>query len=109
MGARYQAPLITFEAALSEACFLIRSDGGNPALVTGLIRRGVLAVRLSLADEWERVDALIAQYSPRMSLADACVVRLSELHPDASILTTDRTDFAVYRRHGRQAIPFVAP
>jgi predicted nucleic acid-binding protein len=29
--------------------------------------------------------------------ADACVVKLGELHPRAEILTTDRADFTTYR------------
>ena len=43
-----------------------------------------------------------------MSLADACLVRMTELLPDPVILTTDG-DFAIYRRHGRQVIPRVTP
>jgi hypothetical protein len=43
-----------------------------------------------------------------MSFADACLVRLTELLPDPVVLTTD-TDFRVYRRHGRQAIPVAMP
>ena len=43
-----------------------------------------------------------------MSLADACLVRMSELLPDSRVLTMD-SDFAVYRRNGRQAIPLLTP
>lgn len=43
-----------------------------------------------------------------MSLADACLVRLSELHRDCRVLTLDR-DFARYRRHGRSVIPIISP
>jgi len=43
-----------------------------------------------------------------MSLADACLVRMTETLPDPILLTTD-TDFGVYRRHGRQIIPSVMP
>jgi hypothetical protein len=42
-----------------------------------------------------------------MDFADACVVRLSELHTGSRVCTTD-TDFKVYRRHGRQVIPLLA-
>ena len=44
----------------------------------------------------------------RMDLADACLVRMSELFEDCRVLTVD-TDFKVYRRHGRQVIPLLAP
>jgi len=43
-----------------------------------------------------------------MSLADACLVRMAEVHPHCQVLTTDR-DFLVYRRHGRHVIPVLAP
>lgn len=43
-----------------------------------------------------------------MSLADACLVRMSETVADPVLLTTDR-DFLIYRRHGRQVIPLRLP
>jgi len=43
-----------------------------------------------------------------MSLADACSVRMSELLNEPVIVTLD-TDFKIYRRHGRQVIPLMAP
>jgi len=38
----------------------------------------------------------------RMSLTDACVVRMSEIHEKHSVLTLD-PDFTVYRKHGAGA------
>jgi predicted nucleic acid-binding protein len=43
-----------------------------------------------------------------MSLADACLVRISEILPDPVVLTTD-SDFRIYRRHGRLVVPVVLP
>jgi hypothetical protein len=43
-----------------------------------------------------------------MSVADACLVRMSEKFPDSVVLTLD-TDFRTYRRHRRQKIPLVIP
>ena len=43
-----------------------------------------------------------------MSLADACLVRMTELDGRTSVLTMDR-DFRIYRRNGRQAVPVVMP
>ena len=42
------------------------------------------------------------------SLADACLVRMSELHDRARIFTLD-SDFRTYRRHSRQVIPLIFP
>jgi hypothetical protein len=44
-----------------------------------------------------------------MDLADACVVRMSELTRQCRVFTLDRRDFAVYRRNGRNVIPLLAP
>ena len=43
-----------------------------------------------------------------MSLADACLVRLSEIHAAAEVLTLD-SDFRIYRRHGNKVIPLRMP
>ena len=43
-----------------------------------------------------------------MSLADACLVRMTETLADPNLLTTD-TDFRIYRRHSRLAVPCVMP
>jgi predicted nucleic acid-binding protein len=43
-----------------------------------------------------------------MSLADACLVRMTEILSDPLLLTTD-SDFRIYRRHSRQIIPCVTP
>jgi len=43
-----------------------------------------------------------------MSLADACLVRLSEIHMAAEVLTLD-SDFRIYRRHGNKVIPLRTP
>jgi hypothetical protein len=44
-----------------------------------------------------------------MDLADACVVRMSEVFIDSIVYTVDKTDFSVYRRHGRRPIRCVFP
>ena len=43
-----------------------------------------------------------------MALADACLVRMTELHRDTAVLTPDG-DFRIYRRNRRQVIPLIAP
>jgi predicted nucleic acid-binding protein len=52
---------------------------------------------------------LLRKYQDQpMSVADACLVRLSELTDRSVIFTTDE-DFRIYRRHGRGLIPLIAP
>jgi hypothetical protein len=43
-----------------------------------------------------------------MSLADACLVRLSEMHSNSIVFTLD-ADFRVYRRHGNKVISTLMP
>ena len=45
----------------------------------------------------------------RMDAADASLVVLSELHPQAQIVTTDFADFRRYRRFREQPLPLVMP
>ena len=52
-----------------------------------------------------RVLSLVTKYAEQpMDLADACVVRMSELFTRCKVWTVARADFTAYRRHGRQAI-----
>jgi predicted nucleic acid-binding protein len=106
---RYKLPLITCEAVLSEACFVVGQATGRQNAVMGLVSRGVLAVDFRLAPNFEAVRKLMAKYaSVPMSLADACLVRMTELDGRASVITMD-SDFRIYRRNGRQTVPVVMP
>ena len=100
-------PWKTCDAVLSEAFHLLGARG-RPSL-TALLRRGAVVPAFDLADELDRVLNLMQKYADvPMSLADACLVRMSETLPDPVILTTD-TDFRIYRRHGRQVVPCMTP
>ena len=74
-----------------------------------LVGSGAIRVDLDLGEQWSAVSALLDRYRPRMDLADACVVRMTELDRNSQVLTVDRRDFEVYRRNGRDTIPFIAP
>jgi predicted nucleic acid-binding protein len=100
-------PWGTCEAALSEAFHLVGVRGA-PGL-SALLRRGSVLVAFELAGHVEPVLRLMQKYSDvPMSLADACLVRMTETSADPLVLTTD-TDFRVYRRHGRHVVPCVTP
>lgn len=104
-----EPPLLTCEAVLSEACFVLRRQPGGPSAVLELLARGVLAPTFRLADEAAAVHKLLIRYaSVPMSLADACLVRMAALVPDSVVVTLD-SDFTVYRRNGRQVVPVVMP
>jgi len=100
-------PWSTCEAALSEASHLLGASGA-PSL-SALLRRRALVIAFDLARNIEPVLRLLEKYSDvPMSLADACLVRMTETLADPIILTTD-ADFRVYRRHSRQVVPCVTP
>jgi len=62
-----------------------------------------------LAEDMEAVLELMRKYSDGpMSLADACLVRMTEAFADPVLLTTDG-DFRAYRGHSRHAVPCVIP
>ena len=94
---------------LSEASFLLGEFGGDPDSVLKLVERKVIRVSFSAADHISVIRKLIRKYrtSP-LSFADACLVRMSELHAESVVFTLD-SDFRVYRRQGRQVIPLLIP
>lgn len=54
------------------------------------------------ADMSIRMQELMAQYSPRMDLADASLVALAERTETNVVFTIDRKDFLTYRLPGKQ-------
>ena len=102
-------PVLTCDAVISEACFLLRGTPDSRGKIFSLIERGVLRIVHILPDESPAVRTLLARYGQRMDYADACLVRLAELHRNHVIVTTDADDFRIYRRFGRQALALSMP
>ena len=103
----FPPPWATCEAVLSEAYHLLGRRGA-PSLGE-LLQRRALVLSFQLAEHVLPVIKLIEKYSDvPMSLADACLVRMTETLTDPVILTTDE-DFRVYRRHSRQVVPCITP
>ena len=102
-------PIFTCEAVISEACFLLgRLAGGQDALLE-LLANDVVRIDFRLHGELESVRGLMRKFATvPMSLADACLVRMSELDVQTTIVTLD-SDFRVYRRNRRQVIPTIMP
>lgn len=107
--AAHAGPFVTCEAVVTETCFLLARAGFDPAKALALIERGVVRVGMSLGDEASAVRQLFARYDNLpASLADACLIRLSELYDKSRLLTLD-SDFHIYRRHGRKVIALLRP
>ncbi len=102
-------PLLTCEAVLVESWHLLRDTAKGQDALLDLLAQGLLDPDFAVKAEVMAIRQLTKRYRDRpMSLADACLVRLSELYDEASVMTVD-SDFVVYRKHGRSSIPLVAP
>jgi predicted nucleic acid-binding protein len=98
-------PLFVCEPVLTEAAYLT----GKPAALLAMLGDGSMKIGLGLEEQGDAVRRLLDRYGARMSLADACVVRMSELARQSRVFTLDRSDFSIYRRNGRDVIPLIAP
>jgi len=100
---------IVCEPVLAETWYLIRSIADGQDRLFEMLETGVLTCGFALQSEAAAVRALCAKYRDvPMSLADACVVRMSEMYPDHLVLTLDSA-FLIYRRFGRELLPTVSP
>lgn len=103
------APLLVCEAVLTEASYLLSRFPKAQDILLELVQNGALAVAFRVEDHLDELRKLLHKYRDTpMSLADACVVRMAELHERHAVLTLD-SDFTVYRKHGRMPVPLIHP
>jgi predicted nucleic acid-binding protein len=99
-------PLLSCDAVLAETAFHLGSAG----IVLSFIRDGLVRPAFDLAGQVPRLAELASRYADRSpDLADICLIRMSELYPRYHVITTDVSDFRVYRRGKREAIPLICP
>ena len=103
-----EPPLITCESVIAEAAWHLRNSREAVDRLYGLIEAGALRIISLLPDHIAHLRALAAKYA-EMDFCDAAVIRLSEMHPRAVVLTTDTAHFTVYHRFQNKPIPFVHP
>ena len=107
--AQIEPPLLTCEAVIAESCFLLRNLPGGSRTVAELVDRKIIKIPFRLEEHAKSLFQLLDKYSNvPMSLADACLVRMSELYENSLVFTLDH-DFKLYRRHGRQVIAALMP
>jgi uncharacterized protein len=103
------APFFTCEPVLTESFHLVSRLHDGPSKFFDLLDSGLLTVAFDALAERQALRKLISKYSDLpMSLADACLVRMTEQIDDPVVFTTDR-HFRTYRKNGRQMIPLVIP
>jgi uncharacterized protein len=92
-----RAPLVTCEAVIAEACWLLRDLRGAADAVLENVEAGVFELPFRLSGSSRAVRTLMKKYARLpMDLADACLVHLADELETAQILTLD-SDFRVYR------------
>ena len=104
-----EPPVFTCGAVISEACFLMgRIDGGQDAVLQ-LLSDDILRLDFRMESEIAALRALMKKFANvPMALADACLVRMTELDQRSQVLTLDG-DFRAYRRNRRQSVPTIMP
>jgi len=104
-----EPPIFTCDPVLSEASFLLQGVAGGQDAVLELVSRGIVRSDFRVTAEVEALRTLMKKFAGvPMSLADACLVRMTELDVQGVVLTLD-SDFRVYRRNRRQVVPTISP
>ncbi len=102
-------PLLTCEAVISEAWFLLQRVKNGRETLLQLLKYRQVEVHFNLNAELAPVLALLICYrSVPVSLADAELVRMAELYPHSSIFTLG-SDFQIYRKNRDRLIPLIMP
>jgi len=106
---KLRPPLFTCEAVVAESCFLLQNVYGGENAILSLLELEVVKILFHLNEDVTAIKPLMKQYQAvPMSLADACLVRMSELIRGSSVFTLD-SDFRIYRQYKNQIIPVVMP
>jgi predicted nucleic acid-binding protein len=107
--AQLRPPLLTCEAVLTEACWLLRDIPGGPEAALELVTREIVTIPFRLEREVAMIGKAMARYGNLpMSMADACLVKMAEVHAPAEVLTLD-AHFRIYRLPSRRSIPVRMP
>ena len=102
---KINAPLVTAESVVSEVLFLLRNMPRSRSAFLAFWSEGGLKVAFDAEANKAALTALLRKYADAgISMADAAVVRLSELHPGSLVWSLDK-DLRIYRRSGRKVIP----
>ncbi|MGE3308450.1 MAG: type II toxin-antitoxin system VapC family toxin [Limisphaerales bacterium] len=100
---------LTSEAVLGETVHLLRRARIAADEVLELVEKRLILVPFQLEEEVGALRRLLRRYrNVPMSLADASLVRLSELYEESLVFTLD-SDFSIYRRFDRRPISVLMP
>jgi predicted nucleic acid-binding protein len=103
------APLLVCEPVLAETMYLLARYSKAQDAVFELIENGALRIAFRIGEHSGALRKLLRKYEDApMSLADACIVRMSEIYDRHAVLTLD-SDFLIYRKHGRAPLTLIHP
>jgi uncharacterized protein len=103
------APLLVCEPVLAEAMYLLARYPKSHDAMFELIQNGALSLAFRVDEHIDALRKLLKKYRDApMSLADACIVRMSEIYDRHAVLTLD-SDFLIYRKHGRASLALIHP
>ena len=102
-------PFYTCESVISEVCYLLSHLDKGPQNTLKMLERELIQIPFKLEAETTLIMSLMSKYvNIPMSLADACLVRMSEQIAD-SVICTLHSDFKIYRKEKRKVIPVIIP
>lgn len=106
---RLSGHVVSCEAVITEACFLLAGHGRALAKIADYVRRGIIRLDFALRMRHERVFELMRKYADKpMALADACLVCMAEQLPRARVFTLD-SDFSIYRMRNGRPVSCISP
>jgi uncharacterized protein len=104
-----EAPLLVCEPVLAETMHLLARHPKAQDALFELLQNEALSIAFRIGEHIDLVHQLLQKYrNTPMSLADACIVRMTEIHEHHAVLTLD-SDFSIYRKHGRVPLTLVHP
>jgi uncharacterized protein len=104
-----EAPLLVCEPVLAEAMHLLARVPKAQDGLFGLLENGALMVAFHIEEHVSALRRLHGKYQDRpMSLADACIVQMAEVHERHAVFTLD-SDFLIYRKRGREPLALIHP
>ncbi|MGA3308868.1 MAG: PIN domain-containing protein [Xanthobacteraceae bacterium] len=104
-----EAPLLVCEPVLTEAMYLLARYPRAQDALFELLQNGALSVAFRIDEHVGALRKLSQKYRDTpMSLADAGIVRMAEIHERHAVLTLD-ADFSIYRKHGRVPLTLIHP
>ena len=104
-----EAPLFVCEPVLVETMYLLGHQSKAQDVLWNLLENGALEVAFQIGEHVGALRKLMYKYRDiPMSLADACLVRMAEIHEHHAVMTLD-SDFSIYRKHGRMPLALIKP